>query len=478
MWNPSSLGFSCDKQPSISEAFLQHFRIPRDFACFHLTGDPGPESGYFRFGDDATCYGRSTFSSAAEYSNHALSDASGGVVVRNGCVYLPFDPTEIIDNLRLERYPRPENAPKAKRGLDSWVRGAYYMVRPFLPPTARSALQRIHLRDWEKIAFPNWPLDCSVDNLFESLMTLALTAAGGDAIPFIWFWPRSASGCFMMTHDVETSAGRDYCGLLMDIDDAYGVKSSFQIVPEKRYAVSDRLLDSFRERGFEVNVHDLNHDGCLFQDPAEFQRRAGHINRYVREFDVQGFRSGAMYRNADWVDALNISYDMSVPNVAHLEPQRGGCCTVMPYFIGNILELPLTAMQDYSMFSILRRYSIAVWERQMNLILEKNGLVSFIVHPDYIIEHNAQAVYEDLLQYASELCEQRNVWRALPSQVNAWWRQRDQMTLVRENDGWTIEGEGSERATVAYAELVNGRLTYSFEPVPASFPASASLVGA
>ena len=60
-----------------------------------------------------------------------------------------------------------------------------------------------------------------------------------------------------------------------------------------------------------------------------------------------------MYREQQWFDAFEFSYDMSVPNVAHLEPQRGGCCTVMPYFVGDILELPLTTTQDYSLFHIL-----------------------------------------------------------------------------------------------------------------------------
>jgi hypothetical protein len=32
---------------------------------------------------------------------------------------------------------------------------------------------------------------------------------------------------------------------------------------------------------------------------------------------------------------LCFAYDMSIPNVAHLDPQRGGCCTIMP-FIAHI----------------------------------------------------------------------------------------------------------------------------------------------
>jgi nucleoside-diphosphate-sugar epimerase len=76
-----------------------------------------------------------------------------------------------------------------------------------------------------------------------------------------------------------------------------------------------------------------------------------------------------MYRKADWFKYLCFAYDMSVPNVAHLEPQRGGCCTVMPYFLpGGMLELPLTTIQDYSLFHILQDYSLAVWKQQIQLI--------------------------------------------------------------------------------------------------------------
>src|SRR6202030_632200 len=112
-----------------------------------------------------------------------------------------------------------------------------------------------------------------------------------------------------------------------------------------------------RKRGFELNVHDLNHDGSLFENQTQFLHQASQINEHIRAFQSLGFRSGAMYRNQEWFREFDILYDMSVPNVAHLEPQHGGCCTVMPYQIGEILELPLTMTQDYSLFHILGDYS-------------------------------------------------------------------------------------------------------------------------
>ena len=56
-----------------------------------------------------------------------------------------------------------------------------------------------------------------------------------------------------MTHDVETTLGRDFCAM-MDIDDSFGINASFQIVPELCYGVSPEFRDSIRQRGFEVVV--------------------------------------------------------------------------------------------------------------------------------------------------------------------------------------------------------------------------------
>jgi len=50
------------------------------------------------------------------------------------------------------------------------------------------------------------------------------------------------------------------------------------------------------------------------------KRRAEKINGYLRQYNARGFRAGSMYRNQDWYDLFEFSYDMSVPNVAHLEP--------------------------------------------------------------------------------------------------------------------------------------------------------------
>ena len=376
---------------------------------------------------------------------------------------MPLDSNQIVDHLRREHYMASWNSGKRALLSSETLRRTYYYFRPLLHVSIRKHLQRLSHRDWNKLPFPAWPVDTTVETMLEKSFLLSMKARGVERIPFIWFWPEGAPSCVMVTHDVETKAGVGFVERLMDIDDAFGIKASFQVVPQKQYAVSRNFLNMIHERGFEVNVQDLTHDGDLFRDREEFLLKAQSINRYVREYGAQGFRSGRMYRNVDWFDALDVSYDMSVPNVAHLEAQRGGCCSVFPYFIGRILELPLTTIQDYCLFHILGDYSIELWKKQIALITEKHGLASFIVHPDYVRKKRALEVYKSLLGYLSDLRKEDKAWIALPKEVNHWWRERSQMILVHEDGVWRIRGQGRERAKVAYAILAGEKLRYSFD---------------
>jgi hypothetical protein len=176
---------------------------------------------------------------------------------------------------------------------------------------------------------------------------------------------------------------------------------------------------------------------------------------------ARGFRSGAMYRNLKWLGALDFEYDMSVPNVGRWEAQSGGCCTVMPYFVGDLVELPLNTVQDYVLFDLWENFSIDLWKKQAQLIREKHGLISLLVHPDYVMEPRPMGTYQQLLDFVRHFQAQENVWFALPGEVNDWWRKRARMSLVDDGQGnWRIEGDGSERARLAFAEINGDSVTY------------------
>jgi len=442
------------------EVLADYYRCPANplpsLAARQQEGPPG----YFRLGAEVLCYGRLASGDAAKDPQGDLPDALQDARISSAAIELPFDAEEVIENLRRERYAA--HFREEGRVLNDLLRKAYYFLRPYMGVALRRHLQKLYLRGWNKIPFPSWPVDTTVDRIHQKLLALSLRAQNLEEIPFIWFWPDGFSSCAIMTHDVEEEKGRDFCGRLMDLDESYDFRSAFQVVPQSRYPVSPSFRESITSRGFEVNVHDLSHDGRLYAEHAEFLRRAQHINRYIREYGAQGFRSGILYRNADWFSAFDFSYDMSLPNVAHLDPQRGGCCTVMPFFVGKILELPLTCTQDYTLFQILGDYSIELWKKQIAMVREQHGLISFIVHPDYVMEQRALDSYRALLEHLARLRTEGALWTALPRDVADWWRQRSQMKLERANGEWRVSGPGKERARVAYATLSGDTVTYRF----------------
>jgi hypothetical protein len=437
-------------------SLCDYYKCPDRYGVFALKGSLSEKQTYFKFADE-TLFGRCAGIGSmrpADAPEQSSSDEAPDLLKLN------FNPDEVIDNLRLERYCLSA----ASHPATSFLGRSYYFVRPLLPVKLRRHLQKIRLNQWDQLKFPQWPVDKTVDNIMVDLLALSGRAQRVDRVPFIWFWPEGADSAAVLTHDVETRLGRDLCGTVMDIDDSFGIKAAFEIVPEKRYEVTPAFVDSIWSRGFEIAVHDLNHDGHLYADRQTFMERAARINTYRRQFRADGFRAAILYRNQAWYDALDFSYDTSVPNVAHLDPQRGGCCTVMPYFVGKLVELPVTLTQDYSLFHILNDYSIDLWQRQIELIMASHGLVNVIIHPDYSTTRRERHVFTQLLSYLAKLRTERNIWTALPKEVALWWRQRSAMRIVEDEAGIRIEGEGKERARLAYAYEKAGGLAFDFAP--------------
>jgi hypothetical protein len=428
--------------------FQEYARCPIELLDGTSSPSGDPEAGFFRW-ESLLLFGR-TSKELPEWAR--AKGANNGARDDNGLLALPFDPTAVSDNLRLERYI--DNHLPGNGNSLSWksaARRAYYAVRPLLPVAVRKHAQRWALRDWQQLQFPSWPVDVTVDRLMHALFRRLLDSTGLAEIPFIWFWPDGRSAAAIMTHDVETARGRNFCGDLMRMEAPLDIHSAFEVVPEERYEVPASYLDEIRSGGCEICIHGLNHDGRLFLTEAIFRERAPRINEYARRFGAVGFRSPVMYRRVDWFDGLAFNYDMSLPNVAHLDPQRGGCCTVMPYFIGNMVELPLTTTQDYQLLNVLCQPNMNLWKQQCEIILEHHGLITFIVHPDYAISDKARDLYRQLLDHMSWLRQERGVWVALPRDVDAWWRKRNEMRVERRGNAWAIVGGGAERARLAYA---------------------------
>jgi hypothetical protein len=86
--------------------------------------------------------------------------------------------------------------------------------------------------------------------------------------------------------------------------------------------------------------------------------------------------------------------------------------------------------------------------------------MSFITHPNYLINRRARKVYETLLDYLRQMVTREKIWAALPGEVEQWWGARAKMKLVRKGSWWEVEGPDAERARIAFAVVEGDRLDY------------------
>ena len=166
----------------MSSAFVDYFRCSPNLARFAPTGELSQGDGFFTF-DGTVCYGRPSglSPSAAVGSAPEVSDLA---TCREGTLYLPFDLSEVVANLRHERYRKhvPDSYGLTASTL---ARTLYYGLRPYLSLSARKHLQKIGLRGWERIAFPCWPVDVSVEQLMRSVFAAVLRSRRAQSMPFI-----------------------------------------------------------------------------------------------------------------------------------------------------------------------------------------------------------------------------------------------------------------------------------------------------
>lgn len=293
------------------------------------------------------------------------------------------------------------------------MRRPYYLLKPYLPLSSRIAFRRIRARYWRRRMRDTWPIDPN--------------AAHRDPV---WpGWPEGKQFAFVLTHDVEGPRGLERCKPLLELEKSFGFRGSFNFVPEGCYSVTQKLRHWVEEMGGEVGVHDLRHDGKLFWSRRRFHEQAQRINRYLKEWNAAGFRSGFMLRELDWLHDLNILYDASTFDTDPFEPEPTGVRTIFPFWVscGNgkgYVELPYTLVQDFSLFVILREKSPELWKKKLDWIAEHGGMALIDTHPDYMIfrgdkkESHCYPIeyYREFLEYVATKYAGR-FWQPLPREM-------------------------------------------------------------
>jgi hypothetical protein len=363
----------------------------------------------------------------------------------DGNVFLPFDPGEVMHYFWSEEY-RGVGRSATSALVRAVALRSYYLVRPLLPRPLQLWLRRAFTRVQSKSSFPGWPIEDNLHNFYSWLFSVAADLYGGP-VPFLDLWPGGRSWALVLTHDVETEIGCQRMDLLRGLERERGYKSSWNFVP-LRYRVRDDLVRALQDEGCEVGVHGVLHDGRDLASRRMVEKRLPTMRDYAKRWGAVGFRSPGTQRHWELMPMLGFDYDSSYTDTDPYEPQPGGCCTYLPYFNREMVELPITMAQDHTLFTILQHPEAGTWWRKAQLIRERGGMVLILTHPDYADDRRIVDGYRRLLD---EFADDDTVWHALPREVATWWRNRAASSICDGDGGWRIVGPAAADGRVRFA---------------------------
>jgi peptidoglycan/xylan/chitin deacetylase (PgdA/CDA1 family) len=330
--------------------------------------------------------------------------------------------------------------------LSPWKR-LYYNFKPILPRLSIRIMRQLYHRISRGSFSLGWPVEERYALFLWEVARQVMTLTGRTSLTATPFWPASNRFALVLTHDIETGHGQNFVRQVADLEEKLGFRSSFNFVP-MRYAIDQSLVNELKERGFEIGIHGLKHDGKLFSSRDEFERRAKLINEYLTTFGAVGFRAPFMHRHPEWMQILNIEYDLSFFDTDAYEPVPGGTMSLWPFFIGHFVELPYTLVQDFTLTSVLGETSAKIWLAKIEFIAKYHGMALVDSHPDYLAQKINWEVYQEFL---IKMTNRKGLWHALPRETASWWRSR---TINRSLPG------GDDR-TMATVSLKEGDLEFS-----------------
>src|SRR5262249_2715797 len=147
-------------QHCLSQVIQDRYRCPEDTLGFQLAGDLSQGSGFFRFGEDAICYGRTVSGDLSATPKGQLRDVLYDIETLCGKLVNAIDTGEGTGNLRLERYPHD-----ARQERENLLKKFYYFLRPLTTTGIRRAIKRVHAGNWKHIPIPHWPVDTTVETV-------------------------------------------------------------------------------------------------------------------------------------------------------------------------------------------------------------------------------------------------------------------------------------------------------------------------
>lgn len=194
-----------------------------------------------------------------------------------------------------------------------------------------------------------------------------------------------------LTHDVDYKEGYKFFPKLMEIEESFNIRSTFNFLTRGGYQLDKGVLMELHQAGFEVGLHGYNHDIALaYRHPSQIRRSLEKALSFI-PFPVAGFRSPALSNSPvlfQVLDDLNFQYDSSIPSSNPYYPSTGFC---YPYIFSGLRlkEIPLT-LQDDTLFRDQRmtdHEALDFFKKKLMDVLSVQGTFVFNSHPIILKSH-------------------------------------------------------------------------------------------
>lgn len=316
---------------------------------------------------------------------------------------------------------------------------------------------------------PNGLAKLTEENLgpIEYLRTLFLASLVrvSGPVPRIAFWRRGKTYALAVTHDVETETGLNVgAPRMLEAEQRLGIRSTWNI-PSERYPLKPEPVIRLATSG-EVGTHDTKHDGrlVLINESGMVSRLSNCRDRLERLSGqrVRGFRAPLLQHSRAMLRALGTAgydFDSSCPSWEMLSPtsfQPHGVGTVFPFYVENLLEIPVSLPQDHQLIRVAGQSPAEASDAVVQIskwIRGVGGACVLLTHPDYEF-----ALEESTHEYSKML----ETFRSDPTcdimtlgEMADWWKRRDNAEIrLDEGDLAVAPRDGQSSTTNLQLELV------------------------
>lgn len=342
-------------------------------------------------------------------------ERSPSIVASHEGILFGFDAAATADAIQCERYLTP------RRPFHTLLPLPYQLVPGSIRLAVFAWLTRNRVPT-AGLAFPDWPVDRSVETLrWISDRARGHTGHAPDAV-----WPLGKKWAFCISHDVDTRKG---IGAIPDIarfEESLGLRSCWFIVGNL-FSVDPVLIDGLRARGHEIGLHGDVHDNRIaYVSREQIARRLEGCRDSLDRHSIRGFRSPSLLETPALRAELTTRFDYAsqIPDteIDSLIAARRGCGTCFPFWKQGLLELPLTLpLEDKLVMAGLDTAGIArFWRQKIAWAREVGGVAQLSVHNEpHLLQHSRAAIEEVLRDVVGD----DSAWCATPGEVTDRWKE-------------------------------------------------------